>query len=44
MSDQDNIAAPRNPPPASRGHGRIAAFLVLAARSALVGLALALAL
>ena len=31
MSDQDNIAAPRNPPPASRGRGRIAALLVLAA-------------
>ena len=31
MSDQDNIAAPRNPPSASRGRGRIAAFLVLAA-------------
>jgi len=31
MSDQDNIAAPRNPPPASRGRGRVALFLVLAA-------------
>jgi periplasmic protein CpxP/Spy len=30
MSDQDNIAAPRNPPPAPRGRGRVAVFLVLA--------------
>jgi Spy/CpxP family protein refolding chaperone len=29
MPDQENIAAPRNPPP-SRGRGRVALFLVLA--------------
>src|ERR1043166_363914 len=29
MSEQENIAAPRNPPP-SRGRGRVALFLVLA--------------
>jgi periplasmic protein CpxP/Spy len=31
MSDQDNIAASRNPPPAPRGRRRVALFLVLAA-------------
>src|SRR5215467_1989110 len=30
MSDQDNITAPRNRPPAPRGRGRVALFLVLA--------------